>query len=77
MGKLKVGELEDQSFRNAVWFYREELRRVVGGENTKSVFGFTLRVSLRRYNILKSGGGKGNQFTVSAEAQALLMDFTR
>ena len=42
----------EQSLRNMIWYYREELRKVRGGERATEVFSIRERVGLAKKGVL-------------------------
>lgn len=62
----------DRSFRNMVWFYGVELRRVLNGESAKAVLGKGRRRHLARYGVLRFNGGTSKGYSVTPEALAIL-----
>ena len=74
-GRLPILSLEEQSFRNLVHFYREELRAIMGGATTKEFFRGSLIANLRKRGILSTtyyGAPRGARTLVTPRAQALL-----
>ena len=67
-------DLEYLNFRNQVWFYRNELRRIMKGESYADIFTHFEGRRLKTVGILMKGM-RGHPAQVSERAERLLNEF--
>ena len=49
----ELDEMDEQSFRNMVWFYAEELKRILAGESILDVLNARERRGLRKIGVIE------------------------
>ena len=52
--------LDEENFRNLIYFYEPELRRIMNGESVKKVLGYTTRRKFRRLHVFKVRRGSNH-----------------